>query len=49
MTTLKQDGIFDWSFALQELRREQGVDTMSSASDARFVNVRRSDLYLRLR
>lgn len=30
----KQDGVFDWSFAAQELRREQGLDLLSNA---RFV------------
>jgi hypothetical protein len=36
-TTSKQEGTFDWTFAWQELRREQGVDTKSVVSDARFV------------
>ena len=36
-TTSKQEGAFDWTFAWQELRREQGVDTKSVVSDARFV------------
>ena len=36
-TTTKQDGVFDWTFAWQELRREQGVDEMPVKSDARFA------------
>ena len=36
----KQEDVSDWTFAWQELRREQGVDMISVMSDARFVSCR---------
>lgn len=37
--TSKNEGVFDWAFACQELIREQGVDVTSAMSDARLVDL----------